>query len=102
MGASSCPLIEQPRSTVSWTGQVTGAITDGYIGFHVTPERGPKFGMVTSGCGIEFTTQEEPVGFAGYGQLKLTDGRYDEHIDYPLVFDATVSYSDLHIANHAK
>ena len=102
VGASSCPLVEQPRATVSWTGQVTGAITDGYIGFHVTPERGPKFGMVTSGCGIEFTTQEEPVGFAGYGQLKLTDGRYDEHVDYPLVGDATVFYSDLHISNHAK
>ncbi|MEP7215738.1 MAG: C39 family peptidase [Anaerolineaceae bacterium] len=88
-GSSSCPLIEQPRVTVSWAGQVSGAITDGYI-------------LVTSGCGITLTDEKETVRFAGYGSLKLTDGHYDEHIDYPLVFDATVWYSDLHIANKSK
>ncbi len=101
-GASSCPLIEQPRVTVSWTGQVSGAITDGYIGFHVTPEQGPKYIRVTSGCGITFSDEQETIPFAGFGSLKLTDGHYDEHIDLPLVFDATVWYSDLHIANKSQ
>jgi hypothetical protein len=55
--------------------------------------------LTTVGCGIPpIMADMPPVGFAGYGALRLTNGRYDEHIDLPLPPGTTGSFfSDLHI-----